>query len=113
MVRERTSRPAGWVLARQFADVPQALKAYEAARDLLLNRNLEASAYRVAVDEVSFVALLGERPLGPTDTKRVDHALRFGLEAQLPESVVQELRRRRDDFRKSGAGYVERRRQWP
>ena len=106
---ERESRPSSWVLARHFADADRARDAYEAARDLLLEEVIEASAFRVTVDQVSFVALLGERPLGARETGQILHALELGRDAILPPVVVQHLREKRDQFRASGLDFIERR----
>lgn len=96
-------------MARRFPDEQTALAAYETTRDLLLTDDLEASAFRLTLDAVSYVTVLGERLLAAEEANRIDEALRLGDEAELPGPVVAELRRRRGSFKTTGFEFLERR----
>jgi hypothetical protein len=111
MGRERgPERPReSWLLARRYPDVEAALTAYEAARDLLVEGDLDASVLRITVAGVNFVTVLGEVPLGPDANEHLNRALGEGIEAQLPAPVIGQLIRRRRAFRRTGIGFMERR----
>ena len=111
MNKERgPERPTdSWMLVRRYPDVTRALGAYEAARDLLLEDQLDASVLRLTVNHVSFVTVLGEVPLGPQPAKRMEAALGEGVDDSLPEEVGNELRRRRRAFKHTGLDFIERR----
>src|SRR5437868_5377519 len=87
-----------WMLVRRYPDARRALTAYEAARDLLLEDALDASALRLTLNAVSFVAVLGEAPLETEAMEHMNAALGPGVEAGLPDEVGAELRRRRRAF---------------
>ena len=97
------------MLVRRYPDAQAALHAYEMARDLLVTADLDASVLRVTVKGTSFVAALGEVPLGSEVAQQMHAALGNGLAAALPGPVAIELRRRRLAFNGTGLGYMERR----
>ncbi len=101
--------PAIWLLVRQYPDARTALVTYEAARDLLLTNDLDASVLRVTVNGISFVTVLGEGALDSVSTGRLDVALGRGVATTLPDEVGDELRRRRRAFKHTGIGFMERR----
>ena len=109
MTKERASEPAGWALARRFSDEEQALRAYEAARDLLLSDDLDASVFRFSLSGVSFVAVLGSRPLERNAAEQVESILSEGHGAELPREVLEHLRERRRAFKGLRIDYLERR----
>lgn len=109
MTREREPRPTSWAEVRRYAGADEALVTYEAARDLILQDELEASAFRVTVDGVSFVTVLGEQPPPTQSLAKMRELLAQGSEAELPPPVLDELRRRRQAFRTTGAEFMERR----
>ncbi len=107
--REREPQPDGWLLARRYSDATKALAAYEAARDLLLMDDLDASVLRVTVNGTSFVTVLGEIALSETTTERLESALTEAPAAELPRDVQQFLRERRRAFKETGFRFMERR----
>lgn len=109
MTKEREPRPTSWAEVRRYGSANAALVAYEAARDLILEDELEASAFRVTVDGVSFVTVLGERTPPAESLVKICELLAQGSDAQLPPPVLDELRRRRRAFRRTGAEFLERR----
>ena len=109
MTEEREPRLRSWAEVRRYTSADDALVAYEAARDRILEDELEASAFRVTVDGVSFVTVLGEQP-PPTDSlAKMRELLAQGSEAELPPPVLDELQRRRGAFQRTGAEFMERR----
>jgi hypothetical protein len=112
MDKERQREPAAaWVLARRFPDPPRARAAYEGARDLLLNEDLDASVYHMTLSGVSYVAVVGKDPLRADANQKMTDALAAGEPTELPEEVLQHLRTRRDAFKGLPLEYLERRRQ--
>lgn len=110
--KERQSEPAvAWILARRFPDPPRARAAYEAARDLLLDEDLDASVFRMTLSGVSFVAVVGIAPPREDATQRMEDALAAGEPAELPEEILQHLRERRHAFKGLPIEYLERRSQ--
>jgi hypothetical protein len=110
MTKEREPDPEGWVMARRFPDPVGALKIYEAARDLLLKEDLDASAFRFFLDGENYVAIVGEAPLPSKAARKLHEALRSGQEVgQLPASVVEHFRERRREFKGLGVEFLERR----
>lgn len=110
MTKERAPDPQAWVMARRFPDPVAALKSFEAARDLLLKEDLDASAFRFFLDGENYVAIVGEAPLLAEATSKLEQALRWGQEAgQLPASVVEHFRERRREFKGLGVEFLERR----
>jgi len=101
--------PDIWLLVRQYPDARTALVSYEAARDLLLDDDLDASVLRVTVNGVSFVTVMGEGPLDSESVGRLDVALGRGIASTLPDEVGDALRRRRRAFKHTGIGFLERR----
>ncbi len=101
--------PDSWLLVRRYADARTAVNAYEAARDLLVDHELDASVLRMTVNGLSFVTVLGEEPLDGEASARMAVALGPGVEATLPEEVASEARRRRRAFKRTGAEFMERR----
>jgi hypothetical protein len=110
MTKERAPDPEAWVMARRFPDPVRALKSYEAARELLLKEDLDASAFRFFLRGENYVAVIGEAPLPPGATQKVDAAMRSGEEAgRLPAWVLEHLRDRRRGFKGLGVEFLERR----
>jgi hypothetical protein len=107
--RERERQPDSWLVARRYPDARKALVAYEAARDLLLTDDLDASVLRVTVNGTSFVTVLGETALNEPTTERLERALGEATTAELPEDVKRLLRERRRAFKETGFGFMERR----
>ncbi len=107
--RERKRQPDSWLLARRYTDATKALGAYEAARDLLLTEDLDASVLRVTVNGTSFVTVLGEALLDEESSEHLERALGGATEAELPEEVKRLLRERRRAFKETGFGFMERR----
>ncbi len=110
MTAEREPKPRGWLVARRFSNVTSALKAYEAARDLLLTEDLDASVLRFTLDGQSHVAVLGESPLPPAGDEKMRAIIEPGSEVvELPEQIADKLRARRREFKNLGLNYLERR----
>ncbi len=110
MNKERAPEPGSWLVARRFPDVASALRAYEAARYLLLTEDLDASVLRFSVNGVRHVALLGEVPLPTAAQEKMKAAMERESEAaDLPDIVAAQLRTRRREFKISGLDYLERR----
>ena len=95
---------------RRFPDVASALKAYEAARDLLLTEALDAGVLRFSLNGESHIALLGELPLAAAADKKMKALIEENSEAAvMPDEVAEELRSRRREFKSLGLEYLERR----
>lgn len=107
MGREPTS--GSWMLTRRFQTPDEALRVYEKARDLILGHLLESSVYRVTFDGNSFVVVIGELPLDRQQSDGLGAVLSTGVEDRIPGTIIEELQRRRDEFRETGASFIERR----
>ena len=110
MSQERAWEPTSWLIARRFPDVASALKAWEAARDLLLTQDLDASVLRFSLNGESHIALLGELPLPVVADQKMQAVMEENSEAAvLPDTVTAALRTRRKEFKTLGFDYLERR----
>ena len=100
----------GWMLVRRYQNESAARKIYEAARDLLFTRDLDASVLRFTIDGVSHVVVLGEEPLNVETSEVVETLLdESGEHSDIPELARDQLRLRRRSFKSTGADYFERR----
>ena len=110
MNKEREQEPSIWLVARKFPDVPSALKAYEAARDLLLEARIDASVLRFTLGGASHLAILGEVPMPATAAEKMRTVMEQGSQpTDLPDAVAAHLRLRRRDFKNLRLNYLERR----
>lgn len=91
--------------ARCAADRP-AMRAYTQAQDAVFTTDCDLSVYRLLIDQVSHVAVVGTAPPPALDA-RLARILATGEPVALPATVVQQLLERRAQARRQGP-WVER-----
>jgi hypothetical protein len=102
----RSSEPEYLKVARFLGDKP-AGRAYRQAQDLLFAApDCELSTFRLHLNRVWHVAVLGEPPAEELDS-RLQKILSRGEPASLPEEILLELQRRRAEATRIGP-WVER-----
>lgn len=92
-----------WLLAYRYPDMHAAGRAYATARDIVFSEDIDASAYRVQINRVPHVVVLGEGPLSPDLRRRFETACEAGEAAELPADVHAALVTRRLEGRIPGA----------
>jgi hypothetical protein len=107
MSKEGEPQPHGWYIAKRYDNPDDALAAYQRSRDLLFEQDLDATTFRIFLNEQTFVTLIGDEPLGAGARVSLDEALAQGIAAELPADIVDTLRARRQDVVRAGFGYVE------
>ncbi|MEX2158149.1 MAG: hypothetical protein WEB04_01985 [Dehalococcoidia bacterium] len=84
-----------WLLAFRYADMRRAGDAYRVCRDLVFDLDIDASAYRIQLNTVPHVVVIGDGELLPSLRQMVERACVYGVEAELPEDIVSALFERR------------------
>jgi len=84
-----------WLLAFQYADMRRAGDAYKVCRDLVFDSDIDASAYRIQLNTVPHVVVIGDGELLPALREMVERACVYGTEAELPKDIVRALFERR------------------
>lgn len=82
-------------IAFRFADFVDAGKAYEAARDLIFGEELNASVYRVVLNGVTHVVVIGEDVMYPRLQRALPAIREEGELTDVPDGVVLALALRR------------------
>ncbi len=82
----------------RFADLDEAGRAYERARDLIFGADLNASAYRVVLNGVTHVVIVGEDVPYPRLQQALPEICEKGELADVPDEVVLMLAFRRAQF---------------
>lgn len=98
MERDKT-----WLLAYRYTDMEVAGEAYQRARDIVFSEDIDASAYRVQINGIPHVVVLGDGPPSPELRRRFETACEGGETVELPADVHAELVRRRLEGRIPGA----------
>ncbi len=84
-----------WLLAFRYADMRRAGDAYKVCRDLVFDWDIDASAYRIQLNTVPHVVVIGDGELLPALRQMVERACVYGAGAELPEDIVSVLFERR------------------
>jgi hypothetical protein len=85
-------------IAFRFADFDEAGRAYETARDLIFGADLNASAYRVVLNGVTHIVIVGEDVPYPRLQGALPEICEKGELADVPDEVVLTLALRRAQF---------------
>lgn len=84
-----------WLLVFRYADMRRAGDAYKVCRDLVFGIDIDASAYRIQLNTVPHVVVIGDGELSPALRQMVERACVYGTEAELPEDIANVLFERR------------------
>ena len=103
--REQSPYPE-YYQAASYADEVCAGEAYAQAQEALFVTNFELSAYRFRLDQVSYVAVLGDTPTVEFE-QTLQAILSTGEPTTLPADILKLLNRRRIQARQLGS-WVER-----
>lgn len=98
-----------WSLTFRFDDWDQAGRAYEKSRDLVFALDIDASAYRILLNDAAYVVTVG---IGLPPSTLVDglrSASRNGEDASLPDEVIITLALRHEQFAATPGTKFERR----
>lgn len=97
MAKHASDRPILSV-AYRFVDFDEAGKAYERARDLIFGADLNASAYRVQINGVTHVVIVGEDVPYPRLQGALPEICQKGDLTDVPDGIVLALALRRAQF---------------
>ena len=92
--REQEHEPVPYHRAARFADERRSARTYRSVQDALFAAACDLSAYRVLINRVPHVAVVGEPPPADLD-RRLDHLLAAGEPVALPDAVLTTLAARR------------------
>ncbi|MGH7488623.1 MAG: hypothetical protein ACREMY_23940 [bacterium] len=92
-----------WLLAFCYADIRTAGDGYRVCRDLVFDMDIDASAYRIQLNTVPHVVVIGEGELLPAVQEMFERACSVGTPAQLPQDIVTALFLRRTGTKIPGA----------
>jgi len=92
-----------WLLAFRYDDMKTAGEAYELCRDLVFGLDIDASAYRIQLNTVPHVVIIGEGPLLPPMRDMFERACAQGKAVELPQAIVTALFERRTAGKIPGA----------
>lgn len=100
-MERRHPSAARYIVATEFADEEDAGRAYRRVAAALHGAGCDLSAYRLLLDGVPYVVVVGEPP-GERLGERLRLALICGHPAELPPAVVATLAARRAERRREG-----------
>lgn len=89
------SEVALFSIAYRFADFDAAGRAYEQSRDLIFAADLNASTYRVVLNGITHVVVIGEDVPFPTLQQALPEICEEGELADVPDEIVLTLALRR------------------
>jgi hypothetical protein len=92
---ERREEKERWFLAFRFPDMATAGRAYQATRDQVFGRDLDASVYRVQIRGEPHVIALGDGSPDPDLRKKFEEACATGERTEIPSDVRSTLEERR------------------
>jgi hypothetical protein len=92
---------APYILASRYDDEPQARLAYMQIQDTIAQNECDLSAYRLMLEEHSFVAVLGDAPNLDLDA-HIQQILATGTFWTLPVDVISTLSKRRASLSHEG-----------
>ena len=106
-VPEQSPKPDGegelWYRAAHYSHEPEAVTAYTAAQDTIFHNECDLSAYRLLLDQIWHVAVLGGVPAEVALQERIETVLyATGTRTELPEDVLAILNERRQQARALG-----------
>lgn len=96
-------RDTTWLLAYRYPDMEIAGEAFQRARDIVFSEDIDASAYRMQINAIPHVVVLGEGRLSPELRRRFEIACEGGEVVELPADARAALVRRRIESRIPGA----------
>ncbi len=100
-----------WLLAFQYRAMQVAGEAYELCRDLIFGLDIDASVYRIQVNTVPYVVVLGEGQLFTPVREMFERSCTRGQTAELSTDVIRALFDRRARGKIPGAFWERRSRQ--
>ena len=89
---------AFWSLSFQFLDWAVAGQAYEQSRDLIFGLDIDASAYRILLNQQAHVVIVGIGRPTASLVERLQAVCRDGEDSPLPDEVVITLVLRHEQF---------------
>ena len=92
-----------WLLAFRYADMDVAGQAFELCRDLVFGLDIDASAYRVKVNDVPHVVIVGDGELLAFVREKFERSCKPGSATDLPVDVAYALTERRKEGKIPGA----------
>lgn len=99
---ESRRRERRWLLTYRYADMDTAGIAYEQARDIIVVRDVDVSVFRIVLNGVPHVVVVGEGSLTHSLRRRFAAACADGQPIELPDAVQQQLIERRQAGRIPG-----------
>lgn len=90
----REQEPVPYHRAARFADERRSARAYRQAQDAVFAIECDLSVYRILVNRIPHVAVLGQLPPADLD-RRLDHILAAGEPVTLPDTILTALATRR------------------
>jgi len=96
-------RHSTWLLVYRYPDMQSAGEPFTRARDIVFGEDIDASAYRVQINGVPHVVVLGEGTLAADLRRRFEIACTGGVAVDLPADVRAQLLTRRREGRIPGA----------
>lgn len=98
-----------WSLSFHFDDWETAGRAYEKGRDIVFGLDLDASAYRILLNEKAHVVIVGFGLPSDSLVQQLQAVCHQGDDAPLPDPVLITLALRHEQFAVSPGTRVERR----
>ena len=98
-----------WSLSFHFDDWELAGRAYEKSRDLVFGLDIDASAYRILLNEKAHVVIVGIDLPPDSLVEQLQAVCHRGEDAPLPDPVVITLALRHEQFAVAPGTKVERR----
>lgn len=92
-----------WLLAFRYSDMETAGEAWETCRDLVFGLDIDASAYRIQLNTVAHVIIIGDGPLLRPVRDMFERSCAHGKPAELPTDVKSALFERRNKTKIPGA----------
>jgi hypothetical protein len=100
---EKKRDKQGWLLAFRFPNMETAGKAYQRARNVVFGRDIDTTVYRVQLEGIAHVVVLGDGPLTIWSTETFTKACAGGEATSIPEDVKRLLEKRRQAGKVPGA----------
>jgi hypothetical protein len=105
---ERSRQRTGWLLVRRYQDESASFTIYEAARDLVLTQELDATVPCFFVNRSFHLSLVGVVALPDDAFRLIDELLdRYGEPPEPPPPAALDLRRRPARRKDSSTDYPE------
>ncbi len=92
-----------WLLAFRYPNMEIAGEAYELCRDLVFGLDIDASAYRMQLNGVVHVVIIGDGELLLPVREMFERSCKRGTATDLPEDVATALHERRREGKIPGS----------